>query len=217
MRHGEAIRFAYELVGIDWSRATLVEGEHQITPISSYLSNSLGVLTETVVALLQSANRMTVAWAQAPGEYRWILEKYQDRLRRRILWFDETFSLKLDEQGKLLFETDSELLRFATHCVRNDIPAQVTLNMYHSELWFFGCTFTLCSLRYVTCPGPAPLILRTSLSWQYTTSTPPELRAALLYAAVSAAMRRVSSEGAAPPVRATTCPPGISRAWNHQS
>ncbi len=113
VRSAEAIRFGYRLIGRGWSEATIAKGDQTVTLYASYLSDAIGDLTEALVAILRSADRMTVAWADEPGEYRWILEKEASRLQIKILRFEETFSRRRDEAGELVFESECELSRFA--------------------------------------------------------------------------------------------------------
>jgi hypothetical protein len=109
----KVVRFWYRLVGHGWSEAGIFDGVNRAFLSASYLSDALGDLTNAVIALLRGAQRSTCSWQEEPGEYRWVFDREDERLRIDILWFEDTFSHELEGKGKLFYSTECELRRFA--------------------------------------------------------------------------------------------------------
>jgi hypothetical protein len=95
--------------------AGLSVGEEPVTIFASYLSDALGDLTGSAVALLAPSllDRVTCSWQDEPGETRWILRRVEDRVQVQLLRFEQTFSRLPDERGQSIFEAECSLLRFA--------------------------------------------------------------------------------------------------------
>jgi hypothetical protein len=114
------VLFSYRLIGHGWAEGWISDGVSHLSMVISYLSDALGDLTRATLAVLTYTDRAVCAWAEEPGEYRWILERQGERLLVRILWFDETFSRLLDEKGQALFSTECYLLIRRRQPVRLD-------------------------------------------------------------------------------------------------
>jgi len=97
-----------------WCSVTVSAGGQSLPMDVSFLSDGLGDLTERAVRVLRGLERARCCWADEPGEYRWVLARRGEQLRIRVLGFAREFSQLDDEQGKLLFETECDLLRFAS-------------------------------------------------------------------------------------------------------
>lgn len=137
------LTFTYRLVGRGWSEAILSDGVRHVTITASYLDDAITLLAEAVIALLQTANRASCNWADEPGEYRWLLDRRGDDLSITILWFDQTFSRKPDEAGRVVFSVEGTLRRFAVQ-LRNQL--QELLERHGAEgykqLWGYDFPFS---------------------------------------------------------------------------
>jgi hypothetical protein len=107
------VSFWYRLLGAGTGRAWLSDGQQDAQFFTTYLSDPLGDLTRALITLLQGAAKARCAWADEPGEWRWLFERHGDELDIRILRFEDTFSNALDEQGAPHYSTRCKLLRLA--------------------------------------------------------------------------------------------------------
>jgi hypothetical protein len=108
------VEFTYRLVGLGWAEARLVDGAASATITASYLSDALADLLEAVVGLLAGADETRCCWAEEPGQYRWIFQRYGRRVDLDVLWFDDDYNPEIDfrgadEHGKLVFSTQQSL------------------------------------------------------------------------------------------------------------
>lgn len=111
-RH-RSVTFRYRLTGAGWSAAHISDGINAADLSASYLDDALGDLTAAVVLLMQGADEQTVSWAEEPGEYRWNLERRDQRLYITIRWFDELWGHQPDAAGKVVFAAQCPLEEFA--------------------------------------------------------------------------------------------------------
>ncbi|MEM7592625.1 MAG: hypothetical protein AAF383_14070 [Cyanobacteria bacterium P01_A01_bin.83] len=82
--------------------------------IASYLWNALADLLDAAASIVRGANEATAKFEDEPGEYRLIFTRLSpDKLHICILWFGDTFSTKLDLEGKKVFEAECRLRTFA--------------------------------------------------------------------------------------------------------
>jgi hypothetical protein len=129
------VSFWYRLIGAGIGRAGISDGQHEAQFITSHLSDPLRDLTRAMIVLLQGGSKASCAWAEEPGEWRWLFERHGDELGIRILWFERTFSKALDEQGELRYSTRCKLRLFAFQ-VREQlrqIVNEVGLEEYREE------------------------------------------------------------------------------------
>ncbi|MGL5078268.1 MAG: hypothetical protein ACRDBG_20915 [Waterburya sp.] len=109
-----AVSIHYNLTGRGWSECIVEIDEQQIHLTASYLSDALADLLDAVTSILRGANEATASFTEEPGEYRWRFTRLsKDRLCVCILWFDETWSHKLDRDGKVILEAECKLQTFA--------------------------------------------------------------------------------------------------------
>jgi hypothetical protein len=101
------------LAGAGTIQAGVSDGVDDLILWPTYLSNAPADLERAVVELLQGARQATCSWQDELGQYRWLFERRGEELEIKILWFEETFSRKPDEQGELRFSTRSTLRGFA--------------------------------------------------------------------------------------------------------
>jgi hypothetical protein len=104
----------YELTGHGWSECTVRADERAVTVTASYLSDALGSLSDAVLAVLLGSRTAKASFDEEPGEYRWVFDRVsEDRIRVRILSFDELWAHRPDEEGKVLLDTECRLWTFA--------------------------------------------------------------------------------------------------------
>jgi hypothetical protein len=107
------LTLTYELRGSGTAEAVISDERASVTLTASYLSDALGDLADATLALMRGADRSRFAWAEEPGEYRWLLARQGADLQITVLWFRDTFSRQGDEQGGVVFRSQCSLVRFA--------------------------------------------------------------------------------------------------------
>ena len=107
------IRIEIALIGHGYMEATLTHDEDVISAEASYLSDAPSDLIHTVRSLLEGRNEAMCRWQDEPGEFRWLFHREDDRLFIALLWFEENFSKKRDEDGEVLFADEDDLHCFA--------------------------------------------------------------------------------------------------------
>jgi hypothetical protein len=87
---------------------------HVVCLISCIGPNALADLARIAIAMISepASIRGTCAWADEPGEYRWIVERRGGDVSVRIVTFGQTYSTKPDEAGDPFFEARCTLTRF---------------------------------------------------------------------------------------------------------
>jgi hypothetical protein len=109
-----------------FGRLTIDDGQAEPTIWhSTVLSrDALVELAEQVVKVLQGVDRAACAWAEEPGESRWLLERQGCDLQITVRWFNDAFSREPDERGRTILATVCPLRRFAVQIK----------NLLHDEL-----------------------------------------------------------------------------------
>lgn len=79
---------------------------------ASYLSDALGDLVTATVALPRALSTVRVSWAEEPGEYRWLLERTEEQVSIRILWFDTSPGRADDAAGRCLLDASCVVTEF---------------------------------------------------------------------------------------------------------
>jgi hypothetical protein len=109
-----AISVQYNLSGRGWSECIIEIGHQQAHLTASYLSDALADLLDAITVVVQGANEAIASFTEEPGEYRWQFTRVsQDSLCVRIVWFDETWSDRPTEEGKVILEAECRLRTFA--------------------------------------------------------------------------------------------------------
>lgn len=103
------MEFTYNLVGLGWAEAELVDDAASATITASYLTDALADLLETVAGLLTGAWEGRCSWEEEPGEYRWTFQQIGGRVDLRVLWFDDVYDEQPDERGRIVFATQQPL------------------------------------------------------------------------------------------------------------
>jgi hypothetical protein len=105
--------FVYRLTGTGWSECELTIDGAQIQLTASYTSDALRELLIATNLILGGNHEARATFDEEPGEYRWRLSRItENRLRIRIIWFEEVGALKPDVEGKLLFEANCGMKPF---------------------------------------------------------------------------------------------------------
>jgi hypothetical protein len=108
------ISIEYKLTGRGWAKCIINIDDRQACLTAAYLSDALANLLYAMIDMVKGSDRSTATFAEEPGEYRWCFQRVsQDRICVRILWFEETFSKRPDEEGKLILEAECRLRTFA--------------------------------------------------------------------------------------------------------
>lgn len=106
------VEFVYRLTGAGWGEALLTIGAHSAQLSASYLDDALGDLLAAATLLPCAESTIRVSWAEEPGEFRWVLDRSGDQLAVRILWFDDLWGSKPDEQGRPVIAVACSLVGF---------------------------------------------------------------------------------------------------------
>lgn len=104
-----SVAATFELVSIGWCRYSLTVGSREVTTTGSYLSDALGGLACATVELVEGAKQSRFSFDEEPGEYRWVFQVSRDRVQIRVLWFEDLWSGKPDEAGKVEFDAECSL------------------------------------------------------------------------------------------------------------
>ena len=108
------LRITYELVGTGWSACTIEAGDSRAELSGSYLSNALGNLVLSAVAVMSGFRTLEFGFDEEPGEYRWSIESTDmNAIRVRVLEFQELWGNTPTESGKLHLETITMPLIYA--------------------------------------------------------------------------------------------------------
>lgn len=112
---------------------------------ASYLSDGLGDLVRSAAALLRGPEQMkaTVHWMEEPGEHRWLIDLNEDSIGMRILWFEETFSCRSNDEGRLELVANGRLPEFAGQ-VKSQFERLLTEHGAdgYAQLWGHDFPFT---------------------------------------------------------------------------
>jgi hypothetical protein len=95
------LRLDYRLVGVGWAEAEVSHGLAAATVTASYLADALGDLLRAAGALADGAAEARCAWAEEPGETRWLLAREGDDVDVRIVAYDGLG--RGDEEGAEVF------------------------------------------------------------------------------------------------------------------
>ena len=114
------INLTYKLAGTGWSECTVRDdsgSECMVT--ASYLSDALGKLVLSALAIGSGFSGASFAFDEEPGEYRWVIGQIDVNLVRiNILSFPELWGGKPNDQGQLLFSTTCRPIVFAAEVLR---------------------------------------------------------------------------------------------------
>lgn len=124
------------LFGRGWVQAKLNNSEDDILVESSYLSDGVKDLLASVVVLLKGNNSSVCRWRNEPGELRWLFEIHKSTVIITIASFERSFSRLNNNQGKVIFTANEDLLRFSRVLSRemeslNNIPGDKS----YKEIW----------------------------------------------------------------------------------
>ena len=127
----------YQLVGTGWSVCRLNAGALETEISASYLSDALGNLILSALAVASGFRSVSFGFDQEPGEYRWIIETVDtDLVRLRIVEFGELWGNKPDDAGRLHFEVSMRPRQYAeaVASAAEDVLVAHGLNGY-AERW----------------------------------------------------------------------------------
>jgi hypothetical protein len=88
------LSIAYRLAGAGWADCTLESDGTSAKVSASYLSNALGNLVLSAVAVASGFRITEFGFDEEPGEYRWVIEAVDNSvIRLRILEFKELWGM----------------------------------------------------------------------------------------------------------------------------
>lgn len=117
-RHTPHVAFEYDLLHLGWSRASLTIGTATVSLTASYLSDALGDLVAAASVLHRATSTVRVAWAEEPGDFRWVLDRAGDDLSVQVLGFDETWAGDPDDRGTVLLSARCTVAEFRNAVAR---------------------------------------------------------------------------------------------------
>ena len=110
-----------------------------IEVFGSYLSDCVYDLIVATESLLKGANEAINNWQDEPGQFRWIFTRQDRVVSFQIAQFEDTFSKKRNEEGKVIFEAKVNLTSFARGVVsamdklRNNIDEEEYYRLWNYE------------------------------------------------------------------------------------
>lgn len=129
--HGTAqkhmITFTYELTGSGWARAMISDGASEATIEDvSYMTDALGDLVRSVVALLEGAKRAEFSWTSERRDYDWLLTSRDGKLFLRVTQYrDWVGQREATDRGKPVLKLRCDLRAF-TAAVLAELAALYT-------------------------------------------------------------------------------------------
>lgn len=110
----DPFRISYKLVGTGWSECTVQTGTCRAEVSASYLSDALGNLVLSALAVASGFRTVEFGFDEEPGEYRWVIEATDNNsVRVRLLEFPELWGHKANDVGRLLLEASITPLLYA--------------------------------------------------------------------------------------------------------
>ena len=99
--------FTCNLTGRGWAQATARDEDARVVMDVTFLTDALSDLADCTIALLSTSSirQFTCSCEQEPGEHRWLVRRDGDEMQLRVMQFDQCFSKRLDEDGRLVFST----------------------------------------------------------------------------------------------------------------
>jgi hypothetical protein len=90
----DSLNIDYRLSGSGWARCTVRFGDAQCEISASYLSDALGKLVLSAVAVLSGFQALSLGFDEEPGEYRWSITRVgADDISIRLLSFDRLWAI----------------------------------------------------------------------------------------------------------------------------
>ena len=108
------VSVTYNLTGVGWSECLVEIGDQNAHLTASYISDALGSLLDAVIGLMLGRDDMTAAFAEEPGLYRWrFMRVGVDKVNVRILWFDDTWKDRPENDGEMIIDAECRLRTLA--------------------------------------------------------------------------------------------------------
>lgn len=107
------LSITYILTGTGWARCTIDTAETTVTLTASYLSDALGSLVVSGIAVLSGLGTCTFGFDEEPGECRWVITAVPHMIQIDVLEFEELWGWRPNSEGKLLFTFKCPRLVFA--------------------------------------------------------------------------------------------------------
>jgi hypothetical protein len=131
------LRISYKLVGTGWSEC-LIEAQGACAELSaSYLSDALGNLVLSAIAVASGFHSVEFGFDEEPGEYRWSIHAVDNNIvRLRVVKFSELRGNKPTDSGRPLLEVTTTPLSYAkaVHACAKAVLDEHGLNGY-AEMW----------------------------------------------------------------------------------
>jgi len=125
------------LIATGWSKCVLEINNQRIELHASYLSDALGDLSLAIYNIISGEDYAKAIFTKEPGEYRWVLQRINDRIinLKIIKYHDYCLNLP-DEDGILVFEARINLLEFVNAFLEG---VEKTIDKYgikgYKEIW----------------------------------------------------------------------------------
>lgn len=99
------VSISYRLTGPGWSECTLSAGDDACVVSASYISDPLGDLARSTIAMLNGGYDQTVTFLEEPGEYQWRLRRMEHELHIQVLWFRDWTELIGESGGEVRMDS----------------------------------------------------------------------------------------------------------------
>jgi hypothetical protein len=108
------LRITYELVGTGWSRCTIRADGNEVELTASYLSNALGQLVLSAIAIITGFRQTSFSFDEEPGESRWVLETVDiNVIELSVFEFEELWGNKPNRDGTQLLALSLRPITYA--------------------------------------------------------------------------------------------------------
>ncbi|MDQ0319027.1 hypothetical protein QO002_001165 [Pararhizobium capsulatum DSM 1112] len=106
------INFQLRANTIGWASCDVAIAFSSVTITASYLGDALKELVDAACLVMSGETQLEAHFWEEPGEYRWVIDKVGESIRIRIIEFDELWSDKPIEAGKVLVDEMCEIVAF---------------------------------------------------------------------------------------------------------
>lgn len=132
----DQLRISYKLVGTGWAECVVEANETRAELSASYLSDALGNLVLSAVAMASGFRTVEFGFDEEPGEYRWSIDVVDNNsIQLRVVEFPQLWGNEPTDTGRPLLVAITTPLAYAkaVHACATDVLKEYGINGYAKE------------------------------------------------------------------------------------